>query len=50
MQGSVKKDGKSWYYVFTLGKDNNGNRKQKKKVKLEREAEKALSRSDQCDK
>ncbi|WP_246946149.1 site-specific integrase [Bacillus pinisoli] len=45
MRGSVKKDGKSWYYIFTLSNDNKGNRKQKKKrgFKTKKEAEKALA-------
>ncbi|MGM0841374.1 MAG: tyrosine-type recombinase/integrase [Bacillota bacterium] len=44
MRGSVKKEGSSWYYVFYLGKDANGKRRQKKKrgFKTQIEAEKAL--------
>jgi integrase len=32
MRGSVKKDGKSWYYVIDVG--TNGKRKQKKQRNL----------------
>lgn len=31
MNGSVKKDGKKWYYVVDIGKDSSGKRIQKKK-------------------
>lgn len=43
MRGSVKKDGKSWYYVVDVG--INGKRKQKKQrnFKTKKEAEKALA-------
>lgn len=45
MRGSVKKDGNSWYYVFTIGKGADGRRIQKKKrgFKTKKEAEKALA-------
>lgn len=45
MKGSVKKEGKSWYYVFSLDNDANGKRKQKKKrgFKTKKEAQKALA-------
>lgn len=45
MAGSVKKDGKSWYYILELGKDINGKRKQKKKrgFKTKKEALIALT-------
>lgn len=44
MDGSVKKDGNSWYYVLELGKVN-GKRRQKKKrgFKTKREAQNALT-------
>lgn len=45
MNGSVKKEGTSWYYVFYLEKDANGKRRQKKKrgFKTKKEAQKALN-------
>lgn len=45
MSGSVKREGNSWYYVFSLGKDSNGKRKQKKKrgFKTKKDAQKALT-------
>jgi len=44
MKGSVKKEGKNWYYVFSLP-NVNGNRKQKKQrgFKTKKEAQKALA-------
>ncbi|WP_280770078.1 tyrosine-type recombinase/integrase [Salipaludibacillus daqingensis] len=46
MTGSVKKEGNSWYYVFSL-KDSNGKRKQKKKrgFKTKKAAQQALTES-----
>ncbi|MGU3394057.1 tyrosine-type recombinase/integrase [Priestia sp. D51] len=45
MNGSVKKDVNSWYYVFYLEKDANGKRRQKKKrgFKTKKEAQRALN-------
>lgn len=45
MKGSVKKEGNSWYYVFSLENEVNGKRKQKKKrgFKTKKEAQKALA-------
>ncbi|WP_230321277.1 tyrosine-type recombinase/integrase [Planococcus salinarum] len=43
--GSVRKEGRKWYYTIELGKDNSGKRKQKKKrgFKTKKEAQIALS-------
>ncbi|MBM7702850.1 tyrosine-type recombinase/integrase [Metabacillus iocasae] len=45
MKGTVKKEGKSWYYVFTLGYKADGKRQQKKKrgFKTKKEAQQALA-------
>ncbi|WP_242272077.1 site-specific integrase [Bacillus cereus group sp. BfR-BA-01310] len=45
MKGTIKKEGNSWYYQFTIGYSADGKRKQKKKrgYKTKKEAQQALT-------